>query len=394
VLLIGLTGGIGSGKSTVAAMLGRLGAAVVDSDAIAREVMEVGSPGLAAVVDEFGPQVLAEDGRLDRPALARLVFSADDRRRSLEAITHPLIAARTRERFEATGPDKVLVHDVPLLVEGALGPTYHLVVVVSARPAVRVDRLVARRGMTVEQVRSRMAAQASDGQRRSAADVWIDNDRSRSAVLGDVESLWRHRLLPFESNLRSGVPAALPAPGWRAQQPSGSAVAARLADRVRRAAGRLGRGVEHVGSTAVPGLVGRGVIDLQLGVASVADADAVSAALGRAGFPVVPGITADRVHPGVDPDPAGWAKRLHRGADPESAAEVHVRVLDGPAWRTAVLLRDWLRGVPAERARYDAFRRERAAGSVTDAQLESVLEDWAADAVRRAARWRPDGPPG
>jgi dephospho-CoA kinase len=210
-------------------------------------------------------------------------------------------------------------------------------------------------------------------------------------VLADVESLWRRRLLPFDGNLRRGIPAPLPAPGWRAPEQSWSAAATRAAGRVSLAAGGLGRGVEHIGSAAVPGLAGRDIIDLQLGVASMADADAASAALGQAGFPPVQGITADQVQPGIDRDPAGWAKRLHRGADPGLAAQVHVRVLGGPGWRTALLLRDWLRSVPEEQAGYDSFRRERAAGPVTDTQYDQMVQDWMADAVRRALRWHPDG---
>ena len=144
MLRTGLTGGTGSGKSTVAHRLGERGAFVVDADVLAREVVAPGSEGLAAVVQEFGPEVLAPDGALDRTALAAVVFGDDGRRRALEAITHPLIAHRTGELVAAAPDDAVLVHDVPLLVEKRMGAGYHLVVVVDAPVEDRVRRLVGR----------------------------------------------------------------------------------------------------------------------------------------------------------------------------------------------------------------------------------------------------------
>jgi dephospho-CoA kinase len=196
VLKVGLTGGIGAGKSTVAARLRELGAAVVDSDAIARAVLEPGSPGLAAVVAAFGSGVLAADGSLDRAALGALVFADDERRRSLEAITHPRIARLTAEQMAAAAPDAVVVHDVPLLVELGMADRYDLVVVVDAPVDVRVERVVRTRGSSEADARARVAAQATTEQRRAVADVWIDTDRDRADVEADVDRLWSDRLAP------------------------------------------------------------------------------------------------------------------------------------------------------------------------------------------------------
>ena len=210
MLRTGLTGGTGSGKSTVARRLGGLGAVVVDADALAREVVAPGTAGLDAVVAEFGPQVLAADGGLDRAALAAVVFADPARRRALEAITHPLIARRTGELVAAAPDDAVLVHDVPLLVEKRMGPGYHLVVVVDAPVEDRVRRLVAR-GMPEDDARRRIGNQASDDQRRAAADVWLPNAGSTDDLHAAVDRLWAERLVPFRDNLCAGRPAPLAA---------------------------------------------------------------------------------------------------------------------------------------------------------------------------------------
>ncbi|TNC17403.1 dephospho-CoA kinase [Georgenia sp. 311] len=191
---IGLTGGIGAGKSTVARELARLGALVVDADAIAREVVAPGTPGLAAVVAEFGDSVLAPDGSLDRAALGRVVFADPAARARLEAITHPLIGAESARRTAAAPPGTVVVHDVPLIVERGLAAQYDLVVVVGADEEVRIDRLVRDRGMTREEALARVRAQATDAQRRAVADVWLDNSGTREELLERVRELWRERL--------------------------------------------------------------------------------------------------------------------------------------------------------------------------------------------------------
>ncbi len=387
MLRVGLTGGTGSGKSTVARRLACLGAVVVDADLLAREVVAPGGAGLAAVVAEFGADVRADDGSLDRAALARVAFASDERRRALEAITHPLIAARTAELVAAAPEDAIVVHDVPLLVEKAMGAAYHLVVVVDAPVEVRVARL-AQRGMPADDARARIRAQATDEQRRAAADVWLDNSGSEAELAAAVDDLWNRRLLPFERNVRSGVRAQRPErltlvpsdPTWPAQ-------AARLAARIARAAGERGRGVEHIGSTSVAGLLAKDVIDLQLGVVSLADADAVSGALGQAGFPVVAWNVTDGVHAEVEPDPLRWGKRFHGGADPGRVVHLHVREVDGPGWRTALLLRDWWRAVPAELAAYEAEKCRLAALGLTATEYGAAKEPWFAQALPRALAW-------
>jgi dephospho-CoA kinase len=190
VLTVGLTGGIGSGKSAVARLLAERGAVVVDADRLAREALDPGTPGLAAVVEEFGPGVLHPDGTVDRPALGRLVFADDERRRALEAIVHPYVGRRSAELTADAPPDAVVVHDVPLLVENHLENGYDLVVVVEAREDARVARLADSRGMTPEEARSRMAAQSTDDQRRAVADVVLANDGDLDDLARQVDTLW------------------------------------------------------------------------------------------------------------------------------------------------------------------------------------------------------------
>ena len=191
---VGLTGGVASGKSTVSGMLAELGAVVIDSDAIAREVVEPGTEGLAAVVAEFGEQVLDGDGRLDRAALARVVFADGATRERLNAILHPRIRARVAERIAAAAPGTVVVQDVPLLAETNQAGAYDLVVVVEAPEELRVQRLARDRGMPAEQSRARMATQASDEQRRAIADVVLVNDGSPDDLRARVDALWRARV--------------------------------------------------------------------------------------------------------------------------------------------------------------------------------------------------------
>ncbi|MFF0410155.1 dephospho-CoA kinase [Kitasatospora sp. NPDC004745] len=190
MLKIGLTGGIGAGKSEVSRLFAARGAVIVDSDVIAREVVAPGTAGLAAVVAEFGPEVLRPDGALDRPALGAVVFADPDRLRALNAVVHPLVRARSAELEAAAAPDAVVVHDVPLLAENGLAPLYDLVVVVDAADEVRVGRLVELRGMTEEEARARMAAQASRADRLAIADVVIDNGGPLDALEARVEEVW------------------------------------------------------------------------------------------------------------------------------------------------------------------------------------------------------------
>ena len=190
MLRVGLTGGIGSGKSTVAELLAAHGAVIVDADAIAREVLAPGTPGLAEVVAEFGPGVLAVDGSLDRAALGRTVFADPARLRRLEAITHPKVALESRRRLGAAPADAVVVYDVPLLVEKGLAAAHDVVVVVVAPLAARLARLAAR-GVDEQTARARVAAQADDDQRRAVADFVLDNSGDLPALERAVEGLWQ-----------------------------------------------------------------------------------------------------------------------------------------------------------------------------------------------------------
>src|SRR6185312_10620370 len=168
MLRVGLTGGIGSGKSMVAARLAEHGAWVIDSDRIARQVLGPGSTGLRAVVEVFGEEVLAENGMLDRSVLAQRVFGDEDARGRLNAIVHPLVAARSAELVAAAPPEAIVVHDVPLLVETGMAARFSLVIVVHADTAARLGRLVGQRGMAASDAAARIAAQATDEQRRAA----------------------------------------------------------------------------------------------------------------------------------------------------------------------------------------------------------------------------------
>ncbi len=194
--MIGLTGGIGAGKSVVARRLAELGAVVIDADQLAREVVARGTEGLAEVRKLFGDDVITPDGSLDRPAVAARVFGDEAARRRLEEIIHPRVRQATAERIAAAAPDAVVVNDVPLLVEAGLSDTFDLVVVVEAPDGVRISRLVRDRGMTQQQASERIAAQASAEQRRAVADVVLDNSGDIEALNAQVDKLWRERLAP------------------------------------------------------------------------------------------------------------------------------------------------------------------------------------------------------
>jgi dephospho-CoA kinase len=190
MLKVGLTGGIGAGKSEVSRLLAELGAVVVDADRIAREVVEPGTDGLRAVVAEFGDGVLEPDGSLDRAALGAVVFADPERLAALNAVVHPLVAARSAELEAAAGPGAVVVHDVPLLAENGLADLYDKVLVVDASEETRLDRLVRRRGMSESDARARMAAQATREERLAVADLVIDNDGPLDALEPQVREAW------------------------------------------------------------------------------------------------------------------------------------------------------------------------------------------------------------
>jgi dephospho-CoA kinase len=190
VLLVGLTGGIGSGKSVVARLLAGRGAVVIDADAITRELQAPGTPVFDAIVERFGDSVVAADGTLDRARLAVLVFSDPPARRDLEAIVHPAVASESRRRVaEFADGDRIVVYDVPLLVEAARSG-FDRVVVVDVDPEVAVRRLVEQRGMSESDIRSRIASQASREDRLSVADRVIDNSGSLDDLATQVDELW------------------------------------------------------------------------------------------------------------------------------------------------------------------------------------------------------------
>ncbi|KRC51150.1 dephospho-CoA kinase [Leifsonia sp. Root227] len=191
--LIGLTGGIASGKSTIARRLAEHGAVVVDADRIAREVVEPGTPALAQIAETFGPDVIAADGSLNRPALGAIVFADEDARLKLNAITHPAVLATSTERFRAAGeadPDAVVVYDVPLLVESANEYPFDLVVVAHASAATRIRRLMELRGTDEEEARRRVGSQATDEERLAVADVVIDTDGTLEQTIAQTDALW------------------------------------------------------------------------------------------------------------------------------------------------------------------------------------------------------------
>jgi len=187
---VGLTGGVASGKSTVSTMLAELGAIVIDSDAIAREVVEPGTPGLAAVVEAFGPEILTEDGRLDRPALGAIVFADEEKRRVLEGILHPLIGERSAALAAAAGPDDLVVHDIPLLAESGIADTFDAVVVVDAPTDLQVERMLRDRGWTEEDAESRIAAQASREKRLEVATYVIENTGTLEDLRARVQNVY------------------------------------------------------------------------------------------------------------------------------------------------------------------------------------------------------------
>lgn len=384
---VGLTGGIGSGKSTVAQRLRETGAIVVDADALAREVLRPGGEGLRRVTERFGGDVLTGDGSLDRAALAARVFDDEQARRDLEEITHPLIAARTQEIVEAAPADAVIVHDVPLLVEKRMGRRYHLVVVVEAPAETRIARLVAR-GLTAADAQMRMAHQASDAARREAADVVLDNTGDEADLCAQVDRLWRERLLPFAENVREGDIHRRPTPVVSPYDPGWEQAAARPSDRLSFVLGDRAPEIEHVGSTSVPGMAGKDVIDIQVGVRDLREADdpAFVEALAAAGFPRVDDYRMD--HPtDAMPDPSLWVKRFHGSSDPGRVTHVHVRELSSAGWQYALLFRDWLRGDSMAREEYTEVKRQLAEAHESTAAYAEAKEPWFNEAWPRMQAW-------
>ena len=389
MLRIGLTGGIGAGKSTVSATFSRHGGVIVDGDVIAREVVEPGTEGLAKLVEAFGPGILLADGALDRPALAAIAFSDDDKRATLNGIVHPLVAQRRSELIAQASDDAenpaVIVEDIPLLVESQMAPLFPLVVVVHADIETRVARLLEYRGMSEDDARARIAAQATEPQRRDVADVWLDNSGDPDELAEQALELWHQRIVPFAHNLatRQTVPSPtqlMPAdPTWPDQ-------AQRILARLRTTCGHRAIRIDHIGSTAVAGLDAKDVIDVQVTVESLAVADELAEALLAAGYPRREEITADIPH---TDDPALWEKRFHASADPGRATNVHIRVAGRPNQQFALLFPAWLSADADARAEYLAVKRdaERAGVEGGIEAYADVKEPWFGTAYRQAWAW-------
>jgi dephospho-CoA kinase len=206
--LIGLTGGIASGKSVVARRLAERGAVHVDADALAREVVEPGTPGLARIAAEFGPGVIAPDGTLDRAALGAIIFPDPEKRAALNAITHPEVQRRAQDLFdaaEASDPHAVVVYDVPLLVEASdhRPMAFDLIVVVDASTQTRLNRMVELRGMSRTEAAHRLNSQASDAERLAIADLVIDSNGTLEETVRQADELWERA----RASARSGHPA-------------------------------------------------------------------------------------------------------------------------------------------------------------------------------------------
>ena len=398
MLRIGLTGGIGAGKSTVSATFAERGGVIVDGDVISREVVEPGTEGLAALVEAFGDGILLPGGALDRPALAAKAFSNDESRATLNAIVHPLVGQRRSEIIAAVPEDSVVVEDIPLLVESGMAPFFPLVVVVYADAELRVKRLVEHRGMAEADARARIAAQADDAQRRAVADVWLDNSGSSEVLIERAREVWDQRIMPFARNISAREVVRAPArlapadPTWPDQ-------ARRIVNRLKTACGAKALRVDHIGSTAVPGLDAKDTIDVQVTVESLSAADELAEPLLSAGYPRIEHISADLVKPESrstiarydhSDDPGLSQKRIHGSADPGRPTNVHLRVDGWPDQQFALLFVDWLVANPDVREEYLAVKHTAEQAAARDGGTEAYLavkEPWFLDAYRRAWAW-------
>jgi len=394
MLRVGLTGGIGAGKSTVSATFAACGAVIVDGDVISREVVAAGTEGLAALVDEFGAHILLPDGALNRPALAAIAFSEEDKRRALNGIVHPLVARRRSELIAAAAADAVIIEDIPLLVESGMAPLFPLVVVVHADVDVRLKRLIEVRGMAEADARARIAAQATDEQRRQVADIWLDNAGTAGELVERVRDLWHQRIEPFAHNLATRTRVAS-SPRLVAADPTWPEQARRIRSRLNTACGHRALRIDHIGSTAVPGLDAKDVIDIQVTVVSLDVADELADDLLKAGYPRAQAITADVAKSdarstGEQFDHATdshlWHKRFHASADPGRPTNIHIRVAGWPNQQFALLFTDWLSENPGAKADYLATKRIAAEHHDIELYVEAK-EPWFLDAYRRAWNW-------
>lgn len=396
MLRIGLTGGIGAGKSALSATFAQCGGVIVDGDVISREVVQPGTEGLAALVEAFGSDILQPDGSLDRPALAAKAFADDEARQKLNGIVHPLVGKRRAEILASVPEGSVVVEDIPLLVESVMAPMFPLVIIVHADVELRVRRLVEQRGMPEDDARARIAAQADDDQRRAVADIWLDNSGSQEDLVERARDVWNNRIVPFAHNVAERRVVRAPAevvpadPTWPDQ-------ARRIVARLATACGHKALRVDHIGSTAVPEFDAKDVIDIQVTVQSLAVADELAEALLAAGYPRIPHISQDEAKADArsrvsefdhSDDSALWHKRIHGSADPGRPTNVHIRVDGWPNQQFGLLFVDWLAANPQERAGYLAVKGAAEEGAHGDtAVYAEAKEPWFADAYRRAWEW-------
>ena len=283
MLFLGLTGGIGAGKSTVSTELERLGAHIVDADKIAREVVAPGTPGLDMLAAEFGEEIITAEGELDRAKLAQLAFASPERTAALNAITHPLIGERTFERIAAAPQDGIVVHDMPLLLESNMQSGYHLTLVVDAPRELRVQRLVDFRGLDSDDVANRMDKQVSDSVRRAEADVLFDNSGTQEQLLAQVRETWDLRLVRMNHNLnhRHAVFGPTEIVAYRPEWP---AEASRAAKRISHILGQAAAAVTHTGNTAEEGMPAADVIELTVVPTGESSATHIVDSLESAGY--------------------------------------------------------------------------------------------------------------
>ncbi|THV36972.1 dephospho-CoA kinase [Glycomyces buryatensis] len=385
MLRVALTGGIGAGKSTVAAKLAQLGARVIDADALSREVVAPNTDGLAAVISRFGPAVLAADGTLDRARIAEIVFNDAGARAELEAIIHPRVRQRAREITAAQAADAIVVQDIPLLAETGQAPGFHLNIDVEAPRELRLERLE-QRGLDRTDAARRIDAQASDAERREACDVVLFNRDGVEELERRVSLLWDERIVPFNENLHAERAESRPEKlQYVESDPAWPRRFEHLAARLRRVMGPSAVRIDHVGSTAVFDLPAKDVIDIQVTVVSLHIVDAFADALGNAGF--FGRVLMDSPKP-EHPNPADWEKRFYGYADPGNIAQIHFRPIDSPGQRFALLFRDWLRADAQGRADYAEAKGVLAAKADSTSAYAEAKEPWFDhEGWPRANRW-------
>ena len=371
---------------------------IVDGDVIAREVVQPGTEGLASLVEAFGDDILLPDGSLDRPALAAKAFRDDEARQKLNGIVHPLVGKRRAEIIAAVSEDAVVVEDIPLLVESGMAPLFPLVVVVHADVELRVRRLVEQRGMSEEDARARIAAQADDEQRRAVADIWLDNSGSPEDLVERARDVWNNRILPFAHNLSAA-----------SDRPGTGAIGAGRSDLARPGAAHrrpAEDGVRPQGVARRPHRVDRGAGIRRQGRHRHPDHRRITGGGRRTRRAVaVRRLPAHRAHhrrtsprpmpaaPSTDydhsDDPALWRKRIHASADPGRPTNVHIRVDGWPNQQFALLFVDWLAANPDGAGRLPGRQaRGRKAGADGDtASYVAAKEPWFLDAYRRAWEW-------